>query len=189
MEVKVFNQKQLLNLIYDSGLPKKQYSNLTEDIRFFSYDDLSSCFMTTEFKNSLRFIVAFDEKVIYGIAKIAIFGNSKECISCSYLSVNINFRNLGISKMIVDTMIEYITNEPLYLDLLFSMSGFTPSGYKYLRKNIINKCNELGLNFIDNVVKYEDKVNGELILNEEYYKLREESIAEFKKLYPLECIN
>jgi hypothetical protein len=161
-EIKILTLNEFKILIYgNSGIPKKIYKNLEKEIHYFSWDDIcgfSNIFASDKYKESLRYIVCIDKKSkkILGIAKIAIYKTSNNKISCSYLSVNKNFRNLGISKLLIDTMLNFVKIK--YNNKLpFGSSQYSVSGYLYLHNYIVNKCKELNLKLIDNVVGYDDR--------------------------------
>lgn len=176
-EVKIFNVKEFINFLYRDGFLIKKYEKLPEQIKYFSFDNLNTIFASDEYLNTLRFILVIDsDKNILGIAKIAVFLCSNESVSCSFLSVNINNRNKGISKILIKNMLEYIKDN---FDKPFSTSEYSISGYKYLRNNIITKCKELDLTMIDNVIGFDDTGK----YDNEYYNLCNKSRKIYNELY------
>lgn len=179
METKIFNLVEFKKLIFSerTGNIKKEYKNLQDEIKYFHWDDFSTLFSSKEYLDSLHFIVAFEGKFIIGIAKIAIFETSNHQISLSYLSIRNDFKNKGISKEMVRTMLEFTKNH--FPNIPFGTSQFTYSGYLYLRKSLLEESKRIGIIFNDNVCGYVDRG----LNNEEYYKLIKESREEYKRLY------
>ena len=79
-------------------------------------------------------------------------------------------------------MFQIISSE--FKGLPFSTSGYTPSGWKYLRKKFIEQTTKFGIEFIDKPVQYPDKgVDGELIYDDNYYELIQSSRKEINYCY------
>jgi hypothetical protein len=187
MKINIFNINEFQNFIYKGkGLPNILYTNLDKEFDHFSWDDLSTCFAPQQYLDTLRYIVITNDKnIILGISKIAVFESSKHSVSCSYLNVNKNFRKLGISKILINAMLEFIKTAEIYSNKPYNSSQYSVSGWKYLRKNIIQKCTELNLIYIDNIVGFPDKdKNNKPMHDEEFYRLCAESKEIIKKLYP-----
>jgi len=82
-------------------------------------------------------------------------------------------------------MLNFIKTSSLYKDKIYSSSQYSVCGYKYLRKYIIQKCIELNIPFIDNVVSYPDRdKNNKPLYNDEFDGLFKKSRETFKQLYP-----
>jgi len=75
METKILSIYEFQKFIYQGkGLPNILYKNLKEDIHYFSWDDLNTCFSSDKYLESLRYIICINEKnIILGIAKIAVY--------------------------------------------------------------------------------------------------------------------
>lgn len=159
MEIKVLTVEQLTKLIYNGkNLPNSQYEDDLNNIHFFSFDDLSySCFANELYRNSLRFVVGFDNEHIYGILKFAYY-QMKQRYTIGYCSTNENFTQKGICNDLVDKFCKYFPKKYKGTDLY--TSEYTVSGWKYLRPTLIKKCNQYNVNYKDNIVGYPDKKDG-----------------------------
>lgn len=171
MEIKVLTAKELIKLIYNGkSLPIKCYADDLNNIRFFSFDDLSYvCFANELYRSSLRYVVAFDGEHIYGVLKFAYYQIQKR-YTIGYCSVNNNFTQKGICGELVDVFCKYFKKK--YGENELGISQFTVSGWKYLRPTLIKKCYQYKINYRDNIVGYPDKNNE---YTPEFYKLLDES--------------
>lgn len=152
METIIMTLTEFSNLIYaGKSLPKCEYSDSLKNINYFSYEDLRVLHFNQKYNETLRFVVCYDLKNIYGIIKFAYFQNNK-AHSISYCSTNSNFAQKGICKSLIDSLTDYFliahSGEKL------ATSEYTVKGWKYLRPLLINSCLLKSIPFVDNVVGY-----------------------------------
>jgi GNAT superfamily N-acetyltransferase len=169
-EIKVFKLKEINNLF-----SKYINQNIVGDIHYFSYSDCSTCFCSDTYIESCKYVVAYNKKQILGICKIAVFELSNKYVSISYCSVHKNYQNRGIGRALIEKGIEVVKtyNMPL------NTSQYSVLGWKYLRPVLIKLCEKNNIVLRDSVVGYGDH-------NEEFFKLREESIKNFQEKYQTE---
>lgn len=154
--------------------------DIKDRIKYFDYDDFSSVFGSKEYLDSLRFIVAYNKKDILGVAKIAYY-SMQESYAMSYLSTNNSYFNRNISKGIAEEMFNYFSKT--YPNETLSISGYSISGWKYLRKTLKEmakkynvKLKEKGIEFFDGKPSDEDL--------DLFNKSREEIQKEYPGTYP-----
>jgi len=150
MKTEILTDKELYSLIYEGKKLKPQYINVYDDFVFFVPACLKTKSKNEEFLNSLRFVVCYDEQNLYGLMKYAK-KDGKYCLY--YISVNVNFRSQGVSKMLLNKFIEEYSKNFKQYEL--NTTEFTNDGWNYVRNNLKEKCNENGIVFIDNVLKDE----------------------------------
>lgn len=184
MEVKILNSSEFQNYIYSNYRTEKKLEELEENIRFFQCSDFNSLFFASDnFKNSLKYILLVTGKKLVGISKIAIYDNDKDAVSCSYISVHKNYRGKGLSKILIDATFVCIKTNNVYDGKVFRTSGYTPSGYKYLRNYLLSTSEKHGIEIIDNYVEYPDSETKEGY-SDEFFKLVKYSKNIYKQKYP-----
>ena len=162
LKIKVFTIQEFCD--FNQNYRKQ---NLKEDIHYFDYNDMSTSFTNQKYIDTCRFIVAYNDKKILGISKIASYENSNNQISISYLSVNKKFLNNGISKILIEETIKVVKE----FNMILGSSEYSVDGWKYLRKYLIEYCDKYDVKLIDNVVGYPGLTG----CNDEFYELVKES--------------
>jgi len=154
----------------------RRNQHLNEDMHYFSYNDVSTWSASDLYKNSCRFIVAYNKKLILGIAKVAIYDTSKDHISISYLSVHKDFLNHGIGKRMIEETVKVCKE----FNIPLGTSEYSVEGWKYLRKYLLEYTEKYGVEFMDNVVGYPGRLGN----NDEFYALIDESKKIIMEKYP-----
>lgn len=149
--------------------------DIAEDIKYFSYNDLSTCFLSDSFMKTCKYVVVYNKDVILGICKMAVYENSKEYVSISYLSVHKKYQNKGIGKKLIDKSLDVVKT----YNMPFNTSQYTVAGWKYLRPHIIEGVEKRGIEYKDNIIGHGD-------CDDEFRKLRQESIKIFQEKYQTE---
>ena len=143
---------------------------LEDDIEFFSNMDLNLNYTNEYYLNSVKFIVAYNKDEIIGICKVAC-PNGKE-VKFYYLSINDKYKNKGFSKILIENLIRiYKIN---FKNKSLKISCYSTEGWKFLRNNLIKMLDK-------NNIKYEDSILNYGYRDEEYFKLRNESIKIINK--------
>jgi predicted acetyltransferase len=168
--IKVFNIQE-----FSEFCRKYQKQNLEVDIKYFSYNSLSTYFNSQNYIETYKFIVAYTDNIIIGICEIVVFDTNKDYISISYLSIHDKFKNKGIGSKILQKTLEEVKKSKYPL----STSQYSTSGWKYLRLKLIDYCIKNNIIFKDNIVGYGEH-------DDDFYKLREESKKIFNEKYPNE---
>jgi hypothetical protein len=108
MRIEILTKEQFKNIIYSGkSLPLKWYSKSLDGVKFFSFNDIIGFnFASTEYDNSLRFVVAYDSRKIYGVTKFAFFSSNKR-YSISYCATGENFKNRGICSKMIFVLCKY----------------------------------------------------------------------------------
>jgi hypothetical protein len=75
-KVELLNYKELSELIY-SSYDFKQQLDYVKLIQNFSYSDLNVFYAPTQYINSLKFVVAYNDDVILGILKFAVYPSTE----------------------------------------------------------------------------------------------------------------
>lgn len=178
METKILNTSEFQNLIYGGkNLPLQHYLNDLDKIDYFSFDDFRGYFFGSEkYNQTCRYVVSYDKKHIYGILKFAYFSGCGGKYSISYCSTNSDYKGNGICKNIVKIFMEYFSLT--YPNDILHTSQYTVSGWKYLRKAILENITNLNIKFEDNIVGYFDKGKK---YDEEFYYLHDLSQKLLKK--------
>lgn len=170
MKIEILTKEQFKNLVYRGKcLPLKHYSKSLDDIRFFDFNDIIGFnFASPEYDRTLRFVVSYDSRKIYGVTKFAYWSSSKT-FSLSYCSVSKNSMNRGICSKMISVLIKYFKST--YPTDTFHTSEYTLSGWKFLRPILLKYCNLYSVNFVDSIIGYFTEGDD----REEFYKLREQS--------------
>lgn len=178
IKVDVLNLKQFKKLLdklypYNYDEPEKNI-NLEDKIHYFRYNDLNSFYMSNEFENSLRFIAAYNENDILGIAKFA-YWNSSSQYSTSYISVHIDYKHMGISKKILEKLFQYFSKT--HPNEILSITGYSIEGWLYLRNTIRKLAAKYNIKIKEKPIEYITD------WNDENHKLIIKSKDEIKKIY------
>lgn len=168
MKVELLTKAQFKHLVYRGNpFPLEHYSKSLDDIEFFSFDDIIGFnFASPEYDKTLRFVVAYDSRKIYGVTKFAYWTSSKN-YAIAYSSVAKNYINRGICSIMISVLIKYF--KETYPLEKFHTSQYTLSGWKFLRPILRKYCNLYNVSFVDSVIGY--FIEGDD--REEFYKLRE----------------
>lgn len=135
----VLNNKEFFELVYGkSSLPSDR--TIFKRIKYFDVHDIS-------YSNKISYFVVLKEnnKVI-GLAKLAHYkmDNMHENeYSLAYLSIDINYRNKGYTRLMCEKMFEFI--KKINLDL--KSSSYTYVGFVKLRKLLIEYSKKHEVNF------------------------------------------
>lgn len=180
INVEIFNINDAHQFLYNFSQKNRKYKkiDLKDKIRYFDYNDFNTWSASQKYLDTCRFFIAYNEKEILGICKFAYFGNS-ETYSISYLSVNIDFNHMGISKIILEKVFEYFSNT--YPSETLSLSGYSLDGWKYLRKNILELSNKYKIKIIEKGIEYPGKTG----YSDEYWSMVKQSKEEIQKKYNL----
>ena len=105
--------------------------NLENKIKYFLYNDFNNYSASENYKKTLRFIVCYNNKDILGVCKFANWSISGN-FSISYVSTNIDYRNKGISKKILEVFFYYFSET--YPNETLNLTGYSILGWVCLRK-------------------------------------------------------
>lgn len=172
MKIELLTKEQFKHLVYrGKSLPLKHYSDSLDLIQFFNFKDITGySFSSPKYEKSLRFVVAYDSRKIYGVTKFAYW----ECLKhfgISYVSVSNGVMNRGICSNMILVLLKYFkTAYPLET---FNTSEYTVSGWKFLRPKLVKYCKLYDIKFNDSIVGYFTEGDNK----EEFYSLREKSVA------------
>lgn len=172
MKIELLTKEQFKHLVYRGrDFPLKSYSKSLDTIEFFNFNDIMEFnFTSPEYENSLRFVVAYDSRKIYGVTKFAYWKGPKH-FSISYASVSKSAMNRGICSNMILVLLKYFkTAYPLEA---FNTSEYTVSGWKFLRPKLVKYCKLYDIKFNDSVIGYFTEGDNK----EEYYRLRDVSVA------------
>lgn len=157
--VKVFTSAEFRDLyisLYENITAKG--INPMSGIKYFSFDDFASCCSPKNYDKNLRFITAFSEKEIIGVAKIAYYDLTKS-YGLSYISVRDEYKNIGVASALLECTIKYFAEK--YPGKKLNPSGYTVDGWKYLRNKFNSYCNKYGVKFNDRAIEYVAEWNEE----------------------------
>ena len=169
--LKVFTQNEFTDFYV------KNYGydyNLSDRIEYFSYDDLSHIFGNDDYNKSLRFIVAYNDKDILGIAKYAYYSMQKR-YGVSFISTNNSFLKRGISENLVEEMLRYFSEHNK--DEILGMSEYSITGWHSLRHNFRKFAKKYGVKVKEQKIGYGIKTDDDL-------DLYNQSKKEIQELYP-----
>jgi len=167
-KIEILTIDEFSNLIQD----KFREYNIKDKIKYFDYnDDLSKVFMSDDFVKYCKFFVAYNNKDIIGILK---FGKFYKDYSISYLSVNSDYQNKGIVKDLLKKFLKYFKDN--YNNEILNLSGYTVSGWKYLRPEILQLSKKYHIKLKEGYIEYD--INWKT--DKEIYDKAEEEI---EKLY------
>lgn len=172
MEVSVLTLEHFRRMVRE----KYSYNNisLTDKIHYFHYSDLDTFFASESYIEHLRFIVAYDEKDILGACKFSYYDLSKE-YGVSYISTNVDHKNKGVGKAITKKLFQFFKEN--YPTQTLGLSGYSISGWKYLRKYIVEYSQELQVPIKEKPIEYITE------WTDENRKLFDESREIIKPLY------
>ena len=148
--------------------------NLKHKIHFFDYNDMNTGSASKSYSESVRLITAYNSKDIIGVCKFAYWEISKH-YSMSYLSVNNDYFQQGVSKKILEELFKYF--KETYPGQVLHFTGYSIDGWKYLHKNVI----ELAKKY--NVVIKEKPVDFITKWDDESRELFDKSKEEINSLY------
>jgi hypothetical protein len=154
------------------------YFNLEDKIKYFSYGDLDPFLASEYYLKTLRFIVCYDNKDILGVCKFASWSSSG--FSISYLSTNIDHRNHGISKKILEVFFYYFSET--YPNETLNLTGYSILGWLCLRKYNLEFSKKYNVKIVEKAIDYITD------WSDENRKLFEESREIIKNEYKLENI-
>jgi GNAT superfamily N-acetyltransferase len=154
MKTEVYNFDTIDNLFIFDNVNTKEYYNLCQqlksDLKYFSIDNFNRPYSSDLYEQSKRFIICHNSKIILGICEIAMY--DKKYISISNLSVNKQFQRKGISKLLLNKLMEVLKSD--FKDITLTCSQWSVSGWKYLRNSLLNICKENNINFTDNKIGF-----------------------------------
>ena len=148
ISVKVLTADELSKL-YQQIYPKG--NDLKDKIHYFDWNDMNTYFANKKFIDSLRLITAYNKKDILGICKIAYWDMDKH-YAMSYLSVNNDYFNQGISKLLLDKLFIYFSKTYPKETLFFS--GYSIDGWKYLHNKIIDLSKKYDIRIEEKPIEY-----------------------------------
>jgi hypothetical protein len=164
-KIDIFNNSEFIFLC-------KNYKHLSleDDIEFFSDVDLNLNYTNEYYSNSVKFITVYNKDEIIGICKVAC-PNGNE-VKFYYLSINEKYKNKGFSKILIENLIKIY--KQYFKNKLLKISSYSTEGWKFLRNNLIKILSENDIKYEDSILKYGYR-------NEEFFKLKKESIKIINK--------
>lgn len=160
--VSVLNYSEFFKLIYgNGGLPKDK--TVFERIRFL---DSNTFNWSQETSVKPYFIILQDGKKVIGLAKIGYYdmnASHEKDYSLAFLSIDINYRNMGLTRVIADKMFEFLKEQKM---------DFRTSTYTYVGKIKLQKIlNEMAVKWD---VKFLDKEDSDGTID--YEKMYDENL-------------
>lgn len=166
MKVDVLKAEEFRKIVLDRYQRKNRTENLKDLIHYFNYSDFDTYLSPKTYLDTLRFVVAYNDTDVMGVAKFAFYEMSKN-YSISYVSTNDKFFNQGVSKALLNKIFEFFhlnyPNEVLHL------TGYSISGWKYLRKYVLKFSEEFEVEIKESPVEFITK------WDDEAHKLFDES--------------
>jgi len=173
VKTEVLDIEQFRNLIFEK-YSYESNSILMDKIKYFQYEDTTSCFCSQLHLEHLRFIVACNEKDIVGICKFAYWDLSGN-YAISYLSTHKDYLNQGVAKAVAEKLFQYFKQK--YPNDILGLSGYSISGWKYLRKYFLQYSHDYNVKIDEKPIEYVTE------WNDENRKLFEESREIVKPKY------
>jgi hypothetical protein len=125
--------------------------DLKDKIHYFSYNDMQRSWSNDKHDETLRFIVAYNDKDILGICKFA-YWSSSDGYAVSYLSTNTDYFHSGVSKKILEELFKYFSKT--YPDEILNWSGYSIDGWKYLHKTILEMSDKYNVKLSEQPIHY-----------------------------------
>jgi len=148
MKVEVLTADEFRDLYFEIY---PEQVNLTDLIRYFSWNGVDSFSGGDKHNDSIRLVTAYNNKDILGICFFAWWQSSGN-YAISYLSTNKNYFNMGISKKILEEMFKYFSKS--YPDDILTFSGYSIDGWLYLRKKILELSNKYNVDIKEKGIEY-----------------------------------
>jgi len=145
-----------------------QDDTIKKRIRFFDYSDSN-----TWFDKKPRFTVMFADDLIIGICKIDSYDNSEADYSISYFSIDKDFRNRKITRLMINTLFDYILDGDYTLD----SSSCTHPGMTKLKPLIDKIAEERGVKWTSNDRRHDTETS----YDDDFLHYQEMNDDEYKK--------
>lgn len=146
-DIKIFTADEFYNFFMSKY---GQNYDLKSKISYFNFDDLSSLWSSDKHFKTQRFIVAYNNKDILGISRFAWFEFSGYAMS--YTQVNNDYRNKGISKMLLEKLFMYFSKN--YSNEELNISAYTIDGWKYIRNTILNLSEKYNIKLREKAIEF-----------------------------------
>ena len=143
-------------------------NTLKTRIRFFNYSDTTSWY-----DQEPRFTVLFADDLIIGVCKIDKYDNQEGDFSIAYFSIDRDFRNRKLTRLMIDTLFDFILDNDYSLD----SSSWTYPGMTKLKPLIDSIAKERGVKWITNNKKHDAEWN----YNDDFIHRNEMTDKEYKK--------
>ena len=157
------------------NLDMKEFRELTEKdntlqkrIRFFNYSDTTSWYDVKP-----RFTVLFADDLIIGICKIDNYDNEEQDYTISYFSIDRDFRNRRLTRLMIETLFDFIEEG----DYTLNSSSWTHPGMIKLKPLIDSIAKERNIKWVTNNRKHD----GEWAYNDDFINQNEMTDDELKK--------
>ena len=176
-EVDIFTMEEASKFYWDFADKNEKYRDidLKDKIHYFHHFDSWS--VSDNFRKHCRFIIAYNDIDILGICEFAYYESSKN-YAISYCSTNDEYFQKGISKKLLETLFKYFSET--YPNETLNFSGYSPAGWYYLRKYILEFAEKYNVKIKEKPMEYPGK-NGKQ--DEEWFKLYNKSKEEIIKKY------
>jgi hypothetical protein len=171
--IDIFTIKEASEFYYSNF---SQY-DLKNKLHYFYYEDFSTTFTSDSYEKSCRLIIAYTDADILGICKFANWDITGH-YAISYLSVNENFFQKGISRKLLEALFKYFSET--YPNKTLSFSGYSIDGWKYLRKNILEFSKKYNVKIHEKAIEYPGKNHKQ---DDKFYDIMKKSREEIEKLY------
>ena len=141
---------------------------LTKRIRYFNTSDVSSWYDVNP-----KFTVMFADELIIGICKIDDYENEPQDFTISYFSIDRDFRNRKLTRLMIDTLFDFISDGNYTLN----SSSWTHPGMTKLKPLLDKIAEERGIKWITN----DRKMDGEWMYNDDFINRNEMTDDELNK--------
>lgn len=176
-EIGIFTMDEASNFYWKFVEKNEKYRDINLKNKIHYFHNFDSWSASDDFRKHCRFIIAYNNIDILGICQFAYY-DMTDHYAISYCSTNDDYFQKGISKRLLETLFKYFSetypNETLYF------SGYSPEGWNYLRKYILEFAKKYNVKIREKMMEYPGKGGKQ---DEEWYKLYNKSKKEIINLY------
>jgi len=144
----------------------RKEKTLEDRIRFFSYT------AANHVNDPMHFVLFIENKVI-GICKLDIFDSADADYSICYVSIDRQYRNKKLTRLIIETMVDWMKEHNYTL----GTSSWTVPGNLRLRPLVKSITSEKGVKFYDK----DEKHDVQWMYNDDMININEMTPKELKK--------
>jgi len=125
-------------------------NTLDKRIRFFNYSDTTSWY-----DQEPRFTILFADDLIIGVCKIDKYENEEADFTISYFSIDKDFRNRKLTRLMIETLFDFIIEN----DYSLNSSSWTHPGMTKLKPLVDEIGIERDAKWITNNNRFDNEVS------------------------------
>jgi GNAT superfamily N-acetyltransferase len=150
--IKIYTPRQLLDKLYKNGDAKKQYLDLPDRLKYFSFSGLVHDNMSLYAKyDTYYFIVEIENKII-GSARLQQNPYDKNMFWLTHLTIDEEYRNQGYASKLANEIFKFVKQN----DYVLKGSMYSDIGYEKLKPLFNRLAKQYDIKFIDSEERLHD---------------------------------